>query len=168
MPNSNRREQKTTKNEVIDVDEFYKHYEDTGGFVQCSTVQEFRKAWRSVHKEKGVERTRSRSSAESSQTRQIQRQQSGSSQSASLAGDVGVGAVGGQKRKHIRQVRNTSMEEGGFTSREAVRDDIDLPSSLGCSAQRERLVSPLMIGINRGLMSENDSKSLGNMYIQPP
>ncbi len=148
MSGSNRRAKKPPTKNVIDVDDFHKRYEDTDDLVQCSSAQEFRKAWRSAHKEKVVERTRSRSIGESSPSRQSRGQQSDSSRpiSTSIAGNVGVVATGGQhhntRLQRVRQQMNKSaVKEGRSMSREAVQDDIDLPSTLGPSIQRARVVS---------------------------
>ncbi len=89
MPSPYRRPHKAKNsrgNEVIDVEEYLKQFEDPEGLVQCSTAEEFRKGWRAMHKDSGSKVELSVQS--SSQTRGQSRSQ-GQGQHSRLTSSAG-------------------------------------------------------------------------------
>ena len=117
---------------IIDVDEFHKRYEDTNDLVQCSSAEEFRKAWRSTHKEKGgLERTRSESVAESPRSsRQSRGQQGGSSRAISTSTPGKDVAAGGQHlQQRVRQQLNKTAAKDDTRRSISREGDRELPST---------------------------------------
>lgn len=86
-------------NEVIDVEEYLKRFEDSESLVQCSTAEEFRKGWRAMYKDGSKSRNNSVEVSAQSQTHTR-----GQSRSQGQGGK-------GQARDNIRTLASARSKE---------------------------------------------------------